>query len=119
VTPSDALWSIVAAAAQDQVLPQEPPAPLPARQPLRVIRTLAFRRRLPAAVRQAVTLAASAGLDAGDATLQTWLDDLAASRQVDLDDPEIVGGADALLAAGLVTEAQRDALLADGHPEEA
>ncbi len=92
---------------------------LPPAAPIRRIRTLAFRRRLPVEARRALTVAASAALDGGDATLQTWLDDLAASREVDLDDPEVADGVAALVAAGLISAGQAQTLLADGEPVEA
>lgn len=96
----------------------EPPAP-PAPQPVRRVAPFAFRRRLPAATRQAVTLAASRALERGDATLQTWLDDIAAARVIDLDGPELVAGVAAIHAEGLISDAERAALLADGTPAEA
>lgn len=104
-------WTGSSFAAPLPATPVTPPA-------IRHVATLAFRRRLPAARRAAVTLAASAAMEAGDATLQTWLDDLAASGRVDLDDPEILAGVAALLAAGVITAAERAALLADGTPGE-
>jgi hypothetical protein len=91
-------------------------ASLPAR--IRAIAPFAFRQRLPAATRRAVTLAASQAMEAGDATLQTWLDDLSSTRVVLLDHPEIASGVAMLRTAGLITEAQAAALLADGTAEE-
>lgn len=65
-----------------------PPPPPPAAP--RVLPALDFRRqRFTQAERQAITLAASRGLEAGDATLQLWLDDLAAAGVVNLDSPEV------------------------------
>lgn len=90
-----------------------PPAPQPG-APIRHIAPLAFRRRISAEVRAAITLAASLALEQGDATLQVFLDDLSASRFVDLDDPATEAGVAALLAATLITQEQADALLADG-----
>lgn len=94
-----------------------PPAPTPIT--IRRIAPLAFRRRLSGATRQAITLAASAAMGQGDATLQTFLDDLASARFVDLDDPEVVAGVAALQTAGLVTAQEAAALLADGTLDEA
>lgn len=95
-----------------------PVQPAPAALPRR-LSSLAFRRRLSPARRAAVTLAASAAMEQGDATLQVWLDDLNAAGVVELDDPETVAGVAAALAAGVITEAERDALLADPTEEEA
>jgi hypothetical protein len=97
---------------------QDPPAPAP-RPPIRRIGALAFRRRLTPARRATITLAASTAMEGGDASLQVWLDDLAASSIVELDDAETVAGIAALLDATVITEAERDALLADGLPAEA
>ena len=96
-----------------------PPTPEPpADVPIRAIAPYAFRLRLPAATRRAITLAASQTLDAGDPTLQTWLDDLHSTRAVLLDHPDIASGVAMLRAAGLITEAEAAALLADGTAEE-
>lgn len=95
----------------------EPAAPPPP-PPIRAIAPFAFRQRLPAATRRAITLAASRALEDGDATLQTWLDDLSSTRLVLLDHPDIASGVAMLRAAGLITEAQATALLADGTAEE-
>lgn len=96
-------------------------APLPPAlpPPIRRISALAFRRRLSPARRAAVTLAASAAMEAGDATLQTWLDDLSAAVLVDLDGAETQAGLAAALAAGVITEVERAAMLADGTAAEA
>jgi hypothetical protein len=95
----------------DRIAPPPPP-------PIRAIAPYAFRLRLPAATRRAVTLAASHAMEAGDATLQTWLDDLHSTRVVLLDHPDIAAGVAMLQAAGLVTQAEAAALLADGTAEE-
>lgn len=87
--------------------------------PIRTITALAFRRRLSTARRAAITLAASQAMEQGDATIQTWLDDLAASRVVDLDDAETVAGLAALLTANVITQQEHDALLSNGTREEA
>lgn len=100
-----------------RLVPCDPPPPPPA-PPIRMITPLAFRRRIGPERRAAITLAASQAMQAGDATIQTWLDDLAASRVVDLDDPELLAGVAVLLGADLITAAERDALLADGQPTE-
>ncbi|MGG5811484.1 hypothetical protein [Falsiroseomonas sp. CW058] len=99
------------------LVPCDPP-PSPPAPPIRRIRTLAFRRRLSPASRAAITLAASQAMEGGSAELQMFLDDLAASREVDLDDPEIAAGVATLRGAGLVTPAEAAALLADGTPAE-
>ena len=95
--------------------PPAPPAPPP---PRRRLSALAFRRRLSPARRAAGTRAARPELGGGDATLQVWLDDLNAAGEVTLDDPETVAGVAAVLAAGLITTAERDALLADPTEQE-
>jgi len=97
-----------------------PPEAAPAAPRIRAIRTWAFRRRLPVATRQTITLAAAAAMRATppDATLQTWLDDLSSTNTALLDDAELQAGVAALLGAGLITHAERDALLADGTAEE-
>jgi hypothetical protein len=105
-------WDGAALVAREVPSPPPPPA-------IRRITPLAFRRRLVPARRAEVTLAASTALEAGDATLQTWLDDLNASRVVELDDPETVAGVAALRAAGAIAEAEAVALLADGTAAEA
>lgn len=101
------------------VLAPRPPPLAPA--PVRHIAPLAFRRRLGSDQRRALTLAASAAMDATppDATLQTFLDDLASARWVDLDDPETIGGVAAMQAAGLLSAEDATALLADGTADEA
>ena len=99
------------------LVPCDPPPPA-APPPIRAIAPYAFRQRLPAATRRAITLAASQALEAGDATLQTWLDDLSSTRLVLLDHPDIASGVAMLRAAGLITESQATALLADGTAEE-
>lgn len=96
--------------------PRAEPASVP--PPIRAIAPLAFRRRLAAGTRAALTLAASRALEAGDATLQTWLDDVSACRVVDLDDPELHAAVATLRAGGLITEAEAASVLADGTPEE-
>jgi hypothetical protein len=117
---------IAAQAAGQRILPgpdgvpiaQDPPPP-PAPPPIRCISALAFRRRLSPARRAAITLAASSAMEAGDASIQVWLDDLAAAQRVELDDAETAAGVTALLAAGLIDTAERDTLLADGIAAEA
>lgn len=93
-------------------------APPPPPAPVRRLSALAFRRRLSPSRRAVITLAASQAMEGGDATLQVWLDDLAAAGFVDLDHPETAGGVAAMLAAEIITEAERDALLANPQPEE-
>lgn len=78
----------------------------------RVVPTLAFRRRFTLEERAAITLAASQALERGDATLQVWLDDLSASREVDLDHPDTLAGMAALVAAELISELRAAEILA-------
>lgn len=87
--------------------------------PVRVIRSLAFRERLPAEKRNAVNVAAMQAAANGDGALMTFLLDQASSTETDLDDPRTQAGVAALLAARLITQAEADAMLADGTPEEA
>ena len=68
----------------------------------RSIPALDFRRRFTPAERAAVTLAASRGLEQGDATLQVWLDDVNAALAVHLDQPEVAEGIAALVTVGLI-----------------
>ncbi|MBR0643974.1 hypothetical protein [Plastoroseomonas hellenica] len=86
-------------------------------QPMRRIAPLAFRRRFGAAI-GAITLAASRDMEAGDATLQVMLDDVAAAGYADLDDGPTRAGVQLLVTRGLLTEAQAIAQLADGQPGE-
>lgn len=94
-------------------------APPASTAPIRRITALSFRRRLSPSRRAAITLAASVATGGGDASVQVWLDDLAASLVVDLDDAELLAGVAALRAAGLISEPERDAMLVDGSPLEA
>ena len=94
------------------------PAP-PSPPPIRRIAPLAFRRRLADPTRAAITLAAAAAMGQGSATLQVFLDDLAAARFVDLDDAATIAGVAAMQAAGLITQQQATALLANGTTAEA
>jgi hypothetical protein len=77
----------------------------------RIITPLDFRRRFTDAERAAITLAASRGLDRGDATLQVWLDDLNSATEVDMDLPEVAAALVLLVAAKLVTTARVTVLL--------
>ena len=94
-----------------------PAAPAPA-APIRAIRALAFRERLAEARRVAITLASHQAAAAGNAQLLAWLMDQAASTSTDLDDPRTQAGNAGLLAAGAISQAERDALLANGNPSE-
>lgn len=85
----------------------------PADMPLpRTVPTLAFRRRFTPEERAAITLAASRKLEAGDATLQVWLDDLNSATEVRLDNPEIADALDMLVEAGLLAPDRKAVLLA-------
>lgn len=68
----------------------------------RTLSAFAFRRRFTQAERAAITLAASAALDTGDATLQIWLDDLNSTQVVELDHPELAAGLAMLVAQNLL-----------------
>jgi hypothetical protein len=78
----------------------EAPPPPPA--PPRIIPALEFRRRFTDAEREAITLAASRGLEENDARLQLWLDDLAAAGEVSLDSAEIRARVESLALLGLI-----------------
>ena len=88
-------------------LPEQRDMPLP-----RSLPALAFRRRFTPEERAAITLAASRGLEAGDATLQVWLDDLNSATEVRLDNPEIADALDMLVEAGLLAPERKAVLLA-------
>lgn len=113
-----ATGAVIAPDAQGRPVLTTPPAP-EAPPPIRRISPLAFRKRLSPASRAAVTLAAATALAAGDAQLQTIIDDLGSARLVDLDDTELAGFLATLVGAGVITAAERAALLADGTPDEA
>lgn len=85
-------------------------APPPPRE-APAIPALEFRRRFTPMERSAMTLAASRGLEAGDATLQVFLDDLAAAGTVRLDSPELAAGVAYLVASGLLPAERGAALL--------
>lgn len=87
--------------------------PEPADVPLpRTLPALAFRRRFRPDERAAITLAASRALEADDATLQVWLDDLNSAAEVDLDDPEIAAVLDAMELRVLLAPGRKAELLA-------
>lgn len=85
----------------------QPPPPPP-----RTISALAFRRRFSNQERAAITLAASRGLEAGDATLQLWIDDLNAAGSIDLDLATVAEGLQALVQAGLIADGRVSEILA-------
>lgn len=99
-----------------------PPATIapPPQATIRVIAPLAFRRRMSTARRREITLAAAQAMAATppQPALQVWLDDLNAAKRVELDHPDTIAGVALLQGAGLLTEAEAAALLADGTPEE-
>ena len=87
----------------------------PERHDAKLPRTLpafAFRRRFTPKERAVITLAASRALEAGDATLQVWLDDLSSAVENDLDHTEIDAALDMLAAAGLLAPSRKAELLA-------
>lgn len=85
--------------------------PTPSRSP-RSLPPLEFRRRFTTAERNAITLAASRGLEAGDATLQVWLDDLNSAGDLNLDSTELHAALTLLVSMGLLSPVRRDELLA-------
>ena len=104
VVPVGATWN-------GTVFGAPPAAPTP--PPIRRIRTLAFRRRFARPALEALTQAAMA-----NAALRTYLDDLASAQYVDLDDPETAAGIASYRQAGLITQQQATALLANGTSDE-
>lgn len=90
--------------------PSEPLPPAPAAG-ARTITSLAFRRRFTPEERAAITLAASRGLEQGDATLQLWLDDVNAADGVNLDHTEVSEGLQGLVQAGLLAPDRVAAIL--------
>lgn len=111
---AQAAGAVIAADGAGRPVAQAAPPP----PPIRVIRSLAFRQRLPEHRRKAITGMAIALAVSGDAELLNWLMDQAAGGTTDLDDPRVQSAAQALYAANVITEAERDALLADGTPSE-
>ena len=77
----------------------------------RTLPALAFRRRFTPKERAVITLAASRAMEADDATLQVWLDDLNSAGEIDLDHPEIAAALDMLAAGGLLAPDRKAELL--------
>jgi hypothetical protein len=113
---AQAAGQVIAVNQAGQVVAQDAPPVQPVA--IRKIRSLAFRERLSEARRKQITVAAVATAAGGDATMLTWLMDQAASIETDLDDPRVAGGAAAMLAGAVINQAEHDALLADGTPQE-
>ncbi len=84
-----------------------------------VLRSLAWTDRLTTAELGGITLAASRGLEAGDPSLQVFLDTLGRATEVNVQDPRFVGALQAFAQAGLIDEARLPALLAAAAPGEA
>lgn len=99
----------------NQLIEPAPPSLAPAS---REIRALAFRERLAEDRRKAIAVAAVQAAAAGDGSALTFLLDQAAGQTTDLDDPRVQGGVASMVAAGLISEAESDALLADPPPDE-
>lgn len=81
--------------------------------PIRVITARSFMRRLPDVTQLAITEAARTS-----AEVDLWLRK-ALAGSVELDHPETAAGIDSLIGVGLLTEADKVALLADGTSDEA
>jgi len=89
-----------------------PLPPEPAEAP-RIIGALEFRqKKFTEAEREAITLAASRGLEENDARLQLWLDDLAAAGVVNLDSAEIRARVESLALLGLIAPGRAAEILA-------
>ena len=103
-TAPDIVMMIARAGGMDALTIVDPPPDEIARAPLepRSITALDFRRRLTPAERSAITLAASRGLEQGDATLQLWIDDLNSALAIPLDSDEVAQGLAGLVALGLL-----------------
>jgi hypothetical protein len=71
-----------------------------------------FRRRFTLQERASITLAASRAMDAGDAVLQVWIDDLNSARDVCTDHVEITSGMVELVRRGLLTADRAAEILA-------
>ena len=109
----EAIWR---AGGLDAVEIVEPPPPSELAPPTptadaRTITSLAFRRRFTPEERAVITLAASRGLEQGDATLQLWLDDVNAADGVNLDHAEVSEGLHGLVQAGLLAPERVAAIL--------
>ncbi|MFC0384324.1 hypothetical protein [Muricoccus vinaceus] len=85
----------------------------------RIIRSLAFRDRLSQERQQEISVAAMQMAAGGDGSLLTYLLNQAAGSVTDLDDPRVQEGVAKLAAAGLVSAAEAEAILADGSAGEA
>lgn len=75
--------------------------------PATKIRPMAFMQRFTATERSALRAAAAASDDLAD-----WLDFTRAAQEIDLAAPLTAAGLDALVAAGLITAARREAIAA-------
>jgi hypothetical protein len=80
---------------------------LPMPEGARTLPALAFRDRFTAAEELAITTAAMS-----QPAIRVFLDRSTAAAEINLDDPRIVAGIDALVAAGLLAPARRAAILA-------
>ena len=81
--------------------------------PIRKVTARSFMRRLPDVTQLAITEAARTS-----AEVDLWLRK-ALAGSVELDHPETAAGIDSLIGVGLLTEADKVALLADGTSDEA
>ena len=111
-TAPDLVMMIARAGGMDALTIVDPPQP--EGQPLapRTVTALDFRRRLTPAERSAITLAASRGLEQGDATLQLWIDDLNSALAIPLDSAEVGQGLAGLVALGLLEAGRVEDILA-------
>lgn len=112
LTPDEPGFDEVAAYATEHAVPLEPPPEVPAwaadlLEPSRTISALAFMERLTPDERIAIRQAARENVG-----LEDWLDMLRAAQVVDLDDHRTTSGMNAMVNAGLLTAARRDAILA-------
>jgi hypothetical protein len=97
--------------------PYSPPPVTPTA--IRTIRGAAFRERIPAARRAPIAAAAVQAANGGDGTLVAAMLSFASAQTVALDSPEVNAAVDAMRTAGAITQAEADALLANGAPGEA
>lgn len=76
----------------------------------RIVTPLQFLNRIPAEVRLTIRGAAR-GTDANALAMEDFLDQLRLAQEVDLDSPVTISALTQMVAAGIMTEEQKDAIL--------
>lgn len=107
----EAVTIMVLGPVPEGLLAEPPPPPPP--PPIREITARSFMRRISDAKQLTITEAARTS-----AAVDLWLRK-ALAGPVELDHPETATGIDSLISVGLLTEADKVTLLADGTPNEA